>query len=104
MLLNGQSDMVHLLPALPDSWPSGEVKGLLAYGGNTIDMSWKDGKITKVTVHATKAGTCYLLSDNRLKPAGNAQLAPMKPKNASAGYPYALKTSAGGVYTLQGAE
>lgn len=104
MLLNGQSDMIHLLPALPDSWASGEVKGLLAYGGNTIDMSWKDGKITKVTVHATKAGTCYLRSNHRLKPAGNAALAPMKLKGSGTGYPYALKTSAGGVYILQRAE
>lgn len=104
MLLNGQSNAIHLLPALPDSWASGEVKGLLAYDGHKIDMSWKEGKITKVTVHATRAGTCYLVSKHRLKATGNAQLAPMKPKDPSAGYPYALKTSAGGVYTLQGAE
>ncbi|SDH44782.1 glycoside hydrolase family 95 protein [Chitinophaga filiformis] len=104
MLLNGQSNAIHLLPALPDSWSDGKVKGLLAFDGHTIDMSWKAGKITSVTVHATRAGTCYLVSKHRLKATGNAQLAPMKPKDPSAGYPYALQTSAGGVYTLQGAE
>ncbi|PSL25001.1 glycoside hydrolase family 95 protein [Chitinophaga ginsengisoli] len=104
MLLNGQSNAIHLLPALPDSWSSGRVKGLLAFDGHTIDMSWKEGKITSVTVHATRAGTCYLVSKHRLKATSNAQLAPMKPKDPAAGYPYALKTSAGGVYTLQGAE
>ena len=104
MLLNGQSNAIHLLPALPDSWASGQVKGLLAFDGHTIDMSWEEGKITSVTVHAIRSGTCYLVSKHRLKATGNAKLAPMKPKDPSAGYPYALKTSAGGVYTLQGAE
>lgn len=104
MLLNGQSNMVRLLPALPDAWATGEVKGLLAYGGHTIDMSWKDGKLVRVTIYAKKAGTCYLLAKNRLKAGANAQLAPMKPKDPSAGYPYALKTTAGGVYTLLAAE
>lgn len=104
MLLNGQSDMIRLLPALPDSWNSGEVKGLRAFGGNTIDISWKEGKITKVTVHADREGTCYLLSRNRLKATADVQLAPMKPKDEAAGYPYALKTVVGGVYTLEGAE
>ncbi|WP_255373323.1 glycosyl hydrolase family 95 catalytic domain-containing protein [Chitinophaga sp. YR627] len=104
MLLNGQSNMIRLLPALPDAWATGEVKGLLAYGGHTIDMSWKAGKLVRVTIYAKKAGTCYLLAKNRLKAGANAQLAPMKPKDPSAGYPYALKTTAGGVYTLLAAE
>ncbi|WP_232538798.1 glycoside hydrolase family 95 protein [Chitinophaga tropicalis] len=100
MLLNGQTDMIRLLPAIPDAWANGQVKGLLAYGGHTIDMSWKDGKLTTVTIHATKDGTCFLLSKQRLKASGNAQLGPVKPKNPDMGYPYALKTKAGGTYTL----
>ncbi|WP_261387579.1 glycoside hydrolase family 95 protein [Chitinophaga pinensis] len=104
MLLNGQSNMIRLLPALPDAWATGDVKGLLAYGGHTIDMSWKEGKLVGVTIYAKKAGTCYLLAKNRLKAGANAQLAPMKTKDPSAGYPYALKTTAGGVYTLLAAE
>jgi alpha-L-fucosidase 2 len=104
MLLNGQSGMIRLLPALPDSWATGEVKGLLAYGGHTIDMQWKDSKIVNVTVHAKKAGTCYLLAKHPLKATGNAQLGAIKPKDPAAGYPYALKTVAGGVYTLHGTE
>ncbi|WP_236059832.1 glycoside hydrolase family 95 protein [Chitinophaga rhizophila] len=104
MLLNGQSGMIRLLPALPDAWATGEVKGLRAFGAHTVDMSWKGGKLTRVTIHADKTGTCYLLSKNRLKAGANAQLSPMKPKDASAGFPYALKTTAGNVYTLLAAE
>lgn len=100
MLLNGQADMIQLLPAIPDAWANGQVKGLLAYGGHTIDMSWKDGKLTSVTVQASREGTCFLLSKQPLKAIGNAQLGAVKPENPDRGFPYALKTKAGGVYTL----
>ncbi|GAA4332246.1 glycoside hydrolase family 95 protein [Mucilaginibacter gynuensis] len=47
MLIQSHAGYIELLPAIPDIWkPSGEVKGIKARGNFTIDMRWKNGKIT----------------------------------------------------------
>lgn len=100
MLLQSQTGTLHLLPALPDVWNRGTVKGLLAQGGYTVDMDWKEGMLTSVTIHATKNGTCMLRVPQRIKAGGNEQLAPVKSTNAEHGFVYALQTKAGQSYTL----
>jgi alpha-L-fucosidase 2 len=62
MLLQSHDGAVHLLPALPDEWKNGEVKGLQARGGFVVDMAWKQGMPTAVTVVSKLGGTLRLRS------------------------------------------
>ena len=42
--------IIELLPAIPDAWKNGSVKGLKARGNFTVDITWKEGKATKAVV------------------------------------------------------
>ncbi|MCC6727233.1 MAG: glycoside hydrolase family 95 protein [Saprospiraceae bacterium] len=60
MLVQSDDKQIHLLPALPDAWKSGSVKGLCTRGGFVIDMDWKDGRVVKVNVFSRTGGTARL--------------------------------------------
>ena len=46
MLVQSSKDRVVLLPALPDAWSEGFVRGLRLVGNAEVSMAWKDGKMT----------------------------------------------------------
>lgn len=62
MLLQCHGGEIFLLPALPDNWPSGSVKGLRARGGFTVDMEWEDGALTRAVVRTSIGGNCRVRS------------------------------------------
>lgn len=62
MLAQSHDGAIHLLPALPHDWPSGEVKGLLMRGGFVVDIRWKKGKISELKIHSRLGGNLRLRS------------------------------------------
>ncbi|AUC23562.1 alpha-L-fucosidase [Polaribacter sejongensis] len=54
MLLQSHTEEIHILPALPDAWSTGSIKGLKARGNVVVDIIWKDGKLMKVSLESLK--------------------------------------------------
>lgn len=122
MLLQSHDGAIHLLPALPDAWKTGDVKGLVARGNFVVDMNWKDQQLAKATIHSKIGGTIRIRSYVPLKGKGlkvangecpNPLFAttPVKKPLTAKGivaqlpelqkvYEYDLKTQAGKSYTV----
>jgi len=59
-LLQSVSGEIILLPALPDEWREGSVKGLRAKGRFGVDISWRDNRLTSAVITSDLGGECRL--------------------------------------------
>ena len=67
MLLQSHDGTVHLLPALPQAWRDGSVKGLKARGGHEVSFSWSEGRLYEASVISSHEGECRLRAQDPFK-------------------------------------
>ena len=58
--------VIELLPAIPDDWETGSVRGLCTRGGFEIDMEWAAGKIITAQISTKTGGVCKVRIRNKL--------------------------------------
>src|SRR5690606_10998194 len=123
MLLQSHDGAVHLLPALPDSWPTGSVSGMVALSNFGFDSTWKHGPLQRALVTARIGGNlrrrsyvplkgtglkpAALNSENRLmhaavavKKATISNKASLKGNKLKEIYEYDIETVEGKTYTF----
>lgn len=67
MLMQSHNDEIELLPALPTSWASGSIQGIVAKKGFEVDIEWKEGKLKTVVIKSRLGNTLKLRYNDDIK-------------------------------------
>ena len=67
MLMQCDGEMMNLLPALPQEWQAGEIRGLKARGNYGVSLAWNKGKLTQATITSKNEGNLTILYNGKQK-------------------------------------
>ena len=67
MLMQCDGETMNLLPALPQEWQAGEIRGLKARGNYGVSLAWNKGKLTQATITSKNEGNLTILYNGKQK-------------------------------------
>lgn len=67
MLMQSTENSITTLPALPEQWKDGSIKGICARGGYVVDMKWKDREVTSLNILSRKGGKTTIRYNGKAK-------------------------------------
>ena len=66
MLVQSHKEYIELLPALPQEWKEGSLKGICVRGGFQLHFSWKDSKVVSAIIHSNQTKVCKIKINGKL--------------------------------------
>lgn len=67
MLVYTEPGKIELLPAWPEEYAGGQLKGVRVFGGHTLDISWKDGELVDAVLHAGQDDSYEIIYRDKTK-------------------------------------
>ena len=101
MILQSHEDELNLLPAVPESWKTGEVRGLCARGGFEVGMRWTGGKLDQAIILSRIGNTCRIRSNVSLQVSSGGRPVPVSRPSKDV---VEFRTTPGTSYTLAAAK
>lgn len=97
MLVQSHLGWIEFLPALPEAWPQGRIKGICVPGGFTVDVAWAEGGLVEALILSRLGAECRVRSQAPLKVYdGSGSQVPVRAE----GEVYAFATAKGQVYRI----
>ncbi|MDI9871585.1 glycoside hydrolase family 95 protein [Flectobacillus roseus] len=97
MLLQSHGSEIELLPALPNVWEKGEVKGLKARNGFEVAIQWKNVSLKQATIKSLVGEKCVIRTQSPVAIKGLT----VKSVKDSFGYTTTFNTTKGRVYIVE---
>ena len=97
LILQSHEEELSFLPALPESWKDGEVRGLCARGGFEVGLRWTAGRLGQATILSKNGNICRVRTTEALKVMSERKAVRVSKPEKDV---WEFKTAPGKTYTL----